>query len=229
MITITEDLFKKMPDDVKELFNKLPNDGSDEVVDMFPNTKSTPHLHNHKKTPSNIFESFNKDLQVLSNYNDEGSAARFFYSAKASKKERNEGCENLEDKDDKFLSYSRWCVDCNKTYNGSNDHSKCSGKLTDKKSDKNVSKNTHPTVKPIALMRYLVRLVTPKGGLVLDPFTGSGSTLIGAIQEGFDYIGIEKEKEYIKIIKARIKHHTPVKKVQWIKIEPKKIQWEKIQ
>ena len=206
MITITEDLFKKMPDDVKELFNKLPNDGSDEVVDMFPNTKSTPHLHNHKKTPSNIFESFNKDLQVLSNYNDEGSAARFFYSAKASKKERNEGCENLEAK----------TIDDGRTTVSDRPHQRGATER----------KNTHPTVKPIALMRYLVRLVTPKGGLVLDPFTGSGSTLIAAIKEGFDYIGIEKEKDYIKIARARIKYHTKkvkakVKKIQWVKIEVK--------
>lgn len=64
--------------------------------------------------------------------------------------------------------------------------------------------NTHPTVKPIALMRYLIRLVTPPGGLVLDPFAGSGSTLIAAMQEGFRAIGIEKEPEYVEIAKRRI-------------------------
>jgi DNA modification methylase len=64
--------------------------------------------------------------------------------------------------------------------------------------------NTHPTVKPTELMRHLVRLVTPSGGTVLDPFAGSGSTLIAAEQEGFAWIGIEKEAEYVAIAEARL-------------------------
>lgn len=67
-------------------------------------------------------------------------------------------------------------------------------------------KNTHPTVKPIDLMRYLVKLVTPPGGIVLDPFLGSGTTGIAAILEGFDFIGIEQSPEYMEIAKARISH-----------------------
>ena len=64
--------------------------------------------------------------------------------------------------------------------------------------------NIHPTVKPIALMRYLVRLVTPPNGTVLDPFLGSGTTAIAAVLEGFDWIGIEREAEYCDIAEARI-------------------------
>jgi len=64
--------------------------------------------------------------------------------------------------------------------------------------------NNHPTVKPIKLMQYLVRLVTPKGGVVLDPFLGSGTTAMAAKSQGFSYIGIEREEEYVKIAKARI-------------------------
>jgi site-specific DNA-methyltransferase (adenine-specific) len=64
--------------------------------------------------------------------------------------------------------------------------------------------NNHPTVKPIALMRYLCKLVTPKGGTVLDPFTGSGTTGIAAKLEGYEFIGIEREKEYVDIANARI-------------------------
>jgi DNA modification methylase len=64
--------------------------------------------------------------------------------------------------------------------------------------------NTHPTVKPVGLMRHLVRLVTPRGGVVLDPFLGSGTTAVAAIEEGFDWIGIEKEAEYVSIAEARI-------------------------
>jgi len=69
--------------------------------------------------------------------------------------------------------------------------------------------NTHPTVKPVELMRYLVRLVTPKAGLVLDPFMGSGSTGMAAREEEFKFIGIEKEEEYYEIAKARIKNVKP--------------------
>ena len=72
------------------------------------------------------------------------------------------------------------------------------------------SNNTHPTVKPQELMKYLCRLVTPKGGMVLDPFMGSGSTGMAAKDEGFDFIGIEKEKEYFEIAEARIKVSSPL-------------------
>jgi DNA modification methylase len=85
----------------------------------------------------------------------EGTASRFFYCAKASRRERGEG-------------------------------------------------NTHPTVKPLALMRYLVRLVTPPGGIVLDPFCGSGTTMLAARDEGFHGIGIEMDDTYCKIIAARL-------------------------
>ena len=64
--------------------------------------------------------------------------------------------------------------------------------------------NNHPTVKPLALMKYLVRLVTPPEGLILDPFAGSGTTLLAAVQEGFSAIGIEREPEYCEIIRQRM-------------------------
>jgi site-specific DNA-methyltransferase (adenine-specific) len=66
--------------------------------------------------------------------------------------------------------------------------------------------NAHPTVKPIALMRYLVRLITPPGGTVLDPFAGSGSTICAAVLEGFTGIGIEREPDYVEIAKRRVEH-----------------------
>ena len=81
---------------------------------------------------------------------------------------------------------------------------------TSKSERHNGDANTHPTVKPVDLMRYLCRLVTPKGGTVLDPFMGSGSTGMAAKDEGFDFIGIEKDEEYFKICESRIKttsHH----------------------
>jgi site-specific DNA-methyltransferase (adenine-specific) len=127
---------------------------------------------------------------------DSGSAARFFYCAKASKSDREEGLANMP------------CRDTSLKYNGGDGFS---GRTlvdgqwvnTDKAS-RSKPRNHHPTVKPTALMRYLCRLVTPPGGVVLDPFTGSGSTGKAAILEGFRFIGIEREAEYVEIAKARI-------------------------
>ena len=81
---------------------------------------------------------------------------------------------------------------------------------TSKSERHNGDANTHPTVKPVELMKYLCRLVTPKGGTVLDPFMGSGSTGMAAKDEGFDFIGIEKEKEYFDICESRIKRFAPL-------------------
>ena len=81
---------------------------------------------------------------------------------------------------------------------------------TSKSERHNGDANTHPTVKPVELMKYLCRLVTPKGGTVLDPFMGSGSTGMAAKDEGFDFIGIEKEEEYFKICESRIKGFSPL-------------------
>ena len=86
----------------------------------------------------------------------------------------------------------------------------CAKPSTEERSKGLDGKNIHPTVKPIDLMRYLCRLITPPGGTVLEPFMGSGSTGIGAIKEGFDFIGIEREEEYFEIAKARIEYWTSV-------------------
>jgi len=117
--------------------------------------------------------------------NTTGENCRFRYVAKAGKKERNLGCEELDEKG----------VDIQQPHNSKNLEERY--KMT--------SKNNHPTVKPVKLMQYLVRLVTKKGGLVLDPFFGSGTTGIACIKEGMNYIGIEREADYIKIANARIK------------------------
>ena len=81
---------------------------------------------------------------------------------------------------------------------------------TSKSERNNADKNTHPTVKPVELMKYLCRLVTPKGGVILDPFMGSGSTGMAAKDEGFDFIGIEKDEEYFKICESRIVRFAPL-------------------
>jgi len=127
---------------------------------------------------------------------DKGGASRFFYVAKASKAERNLGCEELEEKQNIGVRYTTMA-----------------GDGRDNPEVKPVSgKNNHPTVKPIKLMEYLCLLTkTPTGGTVLDPFAGSGTTALACIRTGRPYIMIEKDPEYIKIIKARVKgQQTPL-------------------
>ena len=135
----------------------LIHDGSDEVLALFPDSKgqqgdvrgTEPSLPTDQ-----IYGQFKRRVASPAR-NDSGSAARFFYCAKASKKDRGEG-------------------------------------------------NVHPTVKPTDLMRYLCRLVTPSRGIVLDPFTGSGSTGLGALLCDFDFIGIEKDDGYANIADRRL-------------------------
>jgi site-specific DNA-methyltransferase (adenine-specific) len=122
---------------------------------------------------------------------DKGGASRFFYCPKVSKKERNEGCEDLEEKKKEFETTTR-------TNKETADKFGCERKGT--------AKNTHPTVKPIDLMAYLCRLVTGPQGLVLDPFMGSGSTGRAAIQEGFRFAGMEMDKDYFEIAEKRIEY-----------------------
>ena len=121
---------------------------------------------------------------------DQGSAARYFYCPKASKKDRNEGCEAFEDKE-VLLGHNQ---------------AACPKLTKDGKPNKTITnKNTHPTVKPTALMAYLCRLITPTGGTVLDPYMGSGSTGKAAVSEGFGFTGIELDPDYYEICKARVK------------------------
>ena len=127
--------------------------------------------------------------------------AKYFYCPKVSKAERNQGLEDFPVKKSKGgggTSNDTWYED---------DVNSASGKFG---SEKAPSKNTHPTVKPQELMKYLCRMVTPKGGTVLDIFMGSGSTGMAAKDEGFDFIGIERDKEYFNIAEKRIKITAPL-------------------
>jgi site-specific DNA-methyltransferase (adenine-specific) len=114
-----------------------------------------------------------------------GDRHRFFYAAKAPRRERDAGCEDLPRKVTQAYRI------------GAHNKKLC---------DEHPVANIHPTVKPIELMRWLVRLLTPQGGLVLDPFTGSGSTGAAAMLEGARFHGIEREAEYLPIARARIEH-----------------------
>lgn len=117
-----------------------------------------------------------------------GGASRFFYVAKASKSERNKGLEGFETK---------------QTIGGGGTYNEEAGAKYG--SIKAAGQNFHPTVKPIKLMQYLIRLVTPPNGIVLDPFCGSGTTGVACKLEGFEFVGIEQDAEYSKIAQARIK------------------------
>jgi site-specific DNA-methyltransferase (adenine-specific) len=130
-----------------------------------------------------------------------GGASRFFYVAKASKRDRNEGLENIEGKEisAKGNGLARTCNTC-----GASTLDGCA--CPDRTFSNPVRQNFHPTVKPTALMQYLIRLVTPDNGVVLDPFAGSGSTGKAAILEGKRFIGIELTAEYLPIIEGRLKH-----------------------
>lgn len=130
---------------------KFFTDGETPVIHKEP--------HDKGRWPANLIH--DGSPEVTAGMGEAGSAARFFYCAKASKKDRNSGLVDDE-------------------------------------------RNTHPTVKPTALMRYLCRLVTPPGGTVLDPFMGSGSTGKAAIAEGFNFLGIDLNPEYVEIARARI-------------------------
>jgi DNA modification methylase len=136
----------------------LIHDGSEEVLAAFPQAPgqlAKASTSDTQRAGQNAYGVMARGSNGQAPRGDAGSAARFFYCAKASKADR--GAENA-----------------------------------------------HPTVKPTDLMRYLVRLVTPPGGVVLDPFMGSGSTGKAAALEGFDFIGIEREAEYVEIAKARV-------------------------
>lgn len=125
-----------------------------------------------------------------------GGASRFFYVAKASKSERNKG---LEDFDKKQTVGGGGGIG-----NYLDDVNSASGKYG---SEKAPSQNFHPTVKPVKLMQYLVRLVTPPNGIVLDPFCGSGTTGIACKLEGLQFVGMEQDPEYAKIAEGRIKNY----------------------
>jgi len=184
------------------------HDGSEEVLNMFPKTsgeKRTKIIARNGKSKGNIYGNYGENLHNTPSYPDSGSAARFFYCAKASKSERDFGLNKLN---------------TNQTTGGGGgigeylkDVNSASGKYG---SEKAPAKNYHPTVKPISLMQYLCRLVTPLNGTILDPFMGSGTTLLAAYREGFNCIGIEKDSEYSKIAEARLKAHIAQLKLELV-------------
>ena len=160
----------------------LMHDGSPEVVALFPRTGPSNGKVRNNKGGQSLARS-GRDAPTTSYGHEDlgGSAARYFYCAKASRAERNEGLQGLP------------------LHHASHD-----GRESQRHS--NVQQNHHPTVKPQALMRHLVRLVTQPGGVVLDPFMGSGSTGVAAMTERMRFVGIEMNPDYFEIACRRIEH-----------------------
>jgi len=168
----------------------LIHDGSQGVLDLFPETKSAVRKPSESGKAQDGWGLGARKPQERG-HDDQGSAARFFYCPKASKKDRNEGCEELEEKDG------------TQRMNASLERHE-EGREPTKRAEQSKNSNNHPTVKPTALMAYLCRLITPTGGVVLDPYMGSGSTGKAAVREGFSFVGIELDPDYYEICKARI-------------------------
>ncbi len=161
----------------------IVHDGSDEILAAFPNTKSGKPSGVKAGNNNNVYGQFAGGVPVTG-FGDEGSAARFFYCAKASRKDRDEGLEGV----DKATTSDGRAIAADNAY----------------QRGKTLRANTHPTVKPTDLMRWLCRLITPPGGVILDPFMGSGSTGKAALLEGFRFIGCEREDDYMPIAQARV-------------------------
>ena len=183
---------KVIPIDKGRFPANVITDGSDEVAAGMPNTKSSKTANDDRENKNNSM--FIDGVHNMSNsYDDEGSAMRYFYQAKASKKDRDAGLEKFE-----TMQATDGCIRSNA------DTARMFG------ANSILKKNIHPTVKPVELMQYLVRLVTAKGGTVLDIFNGSGSTGKAVAFEnrernaGYKYIGIELEKQYCEISLSRI-------------------------
>jgi site-specific DNA-methyltransferase (adenine-specific) len=174
------------------------HDGSDEVVALFPDTGKSTGGRIGKKTMGDVTNVPAGEYEAGDpGYGDSGSAARFFYCAKASKRDRNEGLEAFEDKPLAFSNQAKAELARGNVNFDGGDSKGHGNKIRH-------LKNHHPTVKPVMLMQYLVRLVTPPNGIVLDPFMGSGSTGKACAYEGFDFIGIDQSAEYVAIAQARI-------------------------
>lgn len=163
----------------------IVHDGSDEVLAAFPVTGAGGKASGAKA--GSVFASWG---DATTTERDSGSAARFFYCAKASRKDRDEGLEGFSIQDTAAMQGNL------------TSGQPLAGNGTPITTPKRA--NTHPTVKPTDLMRWLCRLVTPPGGVILDPFMGSGSTGKAALLEGFRFIGCEREDEYMPIAEARI-------------------------
>ncbi len=193
-------MHKYTGEDFKQPQGRFPanviHDGSEEVLSGFPNTGGGGKPKTIIRKDNGINNFGIKRVTEYEGYEDTlnggGSASRFFYCAKADRDERNEGLHQFEKQ---FDSSRPWCTE-------ESDRGRIATRLVSKQ-----GKNNHPTVKPVKLMQYLQRLITPKGGITYDPFGGSGTSAIAATNEGFKWILSEISAEYCDIANKRIYHN----------------------
>lgn len=201
-----------IPIDLGRFPANLIHDGSDEVLRLFPITKSGQPLKKMHTDPVRTVASGASKGGVYfhDGFGDSGSAARFFYCSKATKRDRDEGLNNSKQIVPYLKGKENWkCKICGGYATDKGSNNKCMCDVPDKMElvkNGTPRKNGHPTVKSTRLMRYLCRLITPPNGLILDCFAGSGSTGKAAVLEGFRFVGIEAESEYVEIANARIQH-----------------------
>lgn len=173
----------------------LVHDGSDEVLAAFPDAKGqqgalTGNEPSGKMGAANCYAKMDRRHEAIPRIDSSKSSARFFYCAKASKTDRNYGLSGDDIASSDLVGREEGSAGTQSPRAGA-------GRTTG-------SKNPHPTVKPVALMRWLVRLVTPPGGRVLDPFMGSGSTGVATALEGFRFTGIELDPQFYAVASERI-------------------------
>ena len=168
-------------------------------VEILGNTDTTPTMDSLNLLFGYVFHAIENYTEPISERTDTEicRSSRLKYCAKASKAERDEGLYGMDRGEPPASARSK----------------PAEGRTSALGAPR---ANNHPTVKPLALMQYLCRLITPTNGTVLDPFAGSGSTLIAAKLENFNYIGIEREPEYCKIAEARLKAHHTNKKLEFV-------------
>jgi len=178
----------------------LDEESAEQLDKMTGNLKSTGGQGNYGNSIYGNLD--NKLIKKDVGYNDSGGASRFFYCAKASSSERNKGLEGITINQNSEHRYGRYrCKKCNKL---KLDHNPCI--CAEPEFERiETNQNTHPTVKPISLMKYIITLLAPPGNpICLDPFMGSGSTGVACKELGISFIGIEKEKEYVEIATKRL-------------------------
>ena len=184
---------------ISDCVNSTLNQSLASLVGEWVNTDTIPTTTSFGKLFGCVLLATDENTRLV-NLESDNDLIPFLYQAKASKRDRNEGLDALEGKEigAKGNGLARTCSTC-----GSSVLDGCD--CPDRTFVNPERKNFHPTVKPTDLMRYLIKLVTPPNGVVLDPFTGSGSTGKAAILEGFEFIGIELTEEYLPIIEGRLK------------------------
>jgi site-specific DNA-methyltransferase (adenine-specific) len=166
------------------------HDGSEEVLAVFPETRARGNITPSTSGGGSGVIRFSDKIHADYGPGDSGSAARLFYQAKASRTEREHGLQSLP----------RGIVDPSRELDSAGRDNPRAGAGRSGEGRANI----HPTVKPVDLMRYLTRLVTPPGGLVVDPYAGSGTTGVAAIHEGFRFMGAEQDTAHALIAVTRI-------------------------